>query len=101
MTPVRFKRALRSSREQAERYPWIARRVARRPSKQKGPPRWSGPHVLCRRRQLSPYVGHTLLSFRFGRSGGLRGQLKHGRLLAFEQLGQEHHLPIGKFKGIM
>jgi hypothetical protein len=35
-----------------------------------------------------------------GRSGGLRGKLKHGRLLAFEQFGQEDHLPIGKFKGI-
>ena len=41
------------------------------------------------------------MSFRFGRIGGLRGKLKHGRLLAFEQLGQEDHLPIGKFKGIM
>jgi hypothetical protein len=34
-------------------------------------------------------------------SSRLRGKLKHGRLLAFEQLGQEDHLPIGKFKGIM
>src|SRR6185503_18867233 len=36
-----------------------------------------------------------------GRSGGLRGQLKHGGILAFDQFGQKDHLPIRKFKGIM
>src|SRR4051812_39443762 len=84
---------------------WLDRTsVARRPSKQKGPPHGAAPHVLClayRRRAASPDVGDAFLSFHFGRSGRLRGQLKHGGLLAFDQFGQEDHLPIRKFKGIM
>ena len=87
-----------------QRSPWIARRSLGGRASKKGRPAGAAPHVLClacRRRGASPDVGDAFLSFRFGRSGGLRGQLKHGGLLAFDQFGQEDHLPIRKFKGIM
>jgi hypothetical protein len=48
-----------------------------------------------------PDVGDAFLRLRFGGSGGLRGKLKHGGLLAFDKLGQEDHLPIRKLKGIV
>src|SRR5215475_10312854 len=57
-------------------------------------PQWS-------RRRASPDIGDAFLSFHLSRGRRLGGKLKHSCFLAFEQIGQEHHLAIRKFERIV
>jgi hypothetical protein len=44
---------------------------------------------------------NRLLGFRFGRCNSLRRKLKYRCFLTFQQIGQQHHLPVWKFQRIV
>src|SRR5712692_5575793 len=72
-------------------------------------PRGSGPRTLLAPRDFrltagrdaSSDVDDALLGLRLGRGRRLRGKLEHGRLLTFQQLGQQDRLPVGKLERIV
>ena len=46
-------------------------------------------------------VSNPFLGFYFSRGDGLRWKLEHRCFLTFNQLSQQHHLPVGKFQRIV
>jgi|HubBroStandDraft_6_1064221.scaffolds.fasta_scaffold335250_2 hypothetical protein len=46
-------------------------------------------------------VGNPLLGLYLSRCNGLRGKLEHRCFLTLYKVSQQHHLPVGKFQGIM
>ena len=68
----------------------------------------SGLRLLCRseksatfRDHALPDIGDALLGLCLNCIGGLGRKLKHRGFLAFDELGQENRVPVGKFECIM